>query len=372
MAVFKLLAAYLPRISFVILLLICHLSECHTSGNIPLGSLGSIDICRPFDSLPDMSQNASQIVTNGNFDSDSISWGENEDGQLNTIYEIKQIPNKDLGLIATRTLPAGTIILNEAPLISIPLPQMVPGVGFPLQEMVSSLQSSYNLLSPSQQEDYLSLHEFRFPSETDQDKLLTIFRSNAYNTGSNNVGLFPKIARINHDCTPNCGNYWSEKTGRRIIYTNREVKKGEEITVSYIPLLLKAGKRRERLGQYGFVCGCEACRKGEEGGDKVRVKVGNALESLEGKVGRVSKKAEVNEKLVKKAVELVAMIEDEGLRDYVARAFHLAAVFSERVGEMESARKWAMKELATLRLPGNNSDEALVAEVFLERLRINE
>ncbi|KAH6682993.1 hypothetical protein B0J14DRAFT_694421 [Halenospora varia] len=374
MAIFEILGSYLPKSSLIILLSLCRLSDCHTSRNIPLGSLGSVDICTPLDHLLDVNQNLTQTLTDGNLQNETVAREGIQDDLPNSIYEIIQIPNKGLGLIATRALAPGTIILNEAPLISLPLPQMVPGAGFPLQEMISSLQTSYNLLTPSQQGEFLSLHDHRFPSEIDsgQDRLLTIFRSNAYNTGTSNVGLFPEIARINHDCTPNCGNYWSEKTGRRIIYTNREVKEGEEITVSYIPLLLKTVKRRERLGQYGFVCGCEACRRGSEGGDdmgdKRRVRIGNALESLEGKAGRVSKKADVNGKLVKKALELVEMVEEEGIRDYMARAFHLAAVFSERTGDLRGAKRWAGKELATLRLPGRSSDEALAAEVFLAGL----
>jgi SET domain-containing protein len=92
---------------------------------------------------------------------------------------------------------------------------------------------------------------------------MTILRSNAYNTGSSHIGLFPKTARINHSCNPNAGNYWDEKAAERVIYASRDIEEGEEITVSYIPLLKPIKERQARLQQYGFTCDCSACQSEE-------------------------------------------------------------------------------------------------------------
>ncbi|RDL38986.1 uncharacterized protein BP5553_03326 [Venustampulla echinocandica] len=281
-------------------------------------------------------------------------------------YEVKLSPGKGLGVFAVQHLHRGTKIIIEAPLVSVPVPKMVPGQGFRILDMISSLETAYEVLSPKQQEEFLGLHDFRFPSEQDQNRLLTIFRSNAYNTGDSKVGLFPKIARINHSCSPNSGNWWSEKTDRRVIYAARDIEKGEEITVSYIPLLKTTKDRQARLEQYGFICDCAACQSSES--DKRRTKIWDLLETLELKFRSPSKKTSTNDKRAAKAIHLVEMVEDEGLTDYLARAFHVAAVLSQQSGQLNAALEWAIKELEIHQLAEKASDEALKTVALIESL----
>jgi hypothetical protein len=254
------------------------------------------------------------------------------------------------------------------------MPEMIPGQGFRIADMVPDISSAFERLTSCQQEEVMSLHDFRYASEDEaaQSHLLTIFRSNAYNTGDDKIGLFPKTARINHSCRPSAGNWWSEKTQRRVIYAMRDIEAGEEITVSYIPLLKTKRERQARLGQYGFVCECDACSDESEVGDKTRVKIGDWLEDLEGKAGRKSGKEEVRRKRVEKARKLVEMVENEGLGDYIARAYHLVAVFCEHAGGLEEARIWAGKEQEVLGWAEETSNESLASATFLESLRNKE
>lgn len=235
--------------------------------------------------------------------------------------------------------------------------------------MVTSIDLAFSALTPTQQTTFLSLHDHRFPGEEDSPSTLTIFRSNAYNTGNERVGLFPKTARINHSCKPNAVNYWSEKLQKRIIYAGRDIVASEEITVSYIPLLKKTAERQRRLAQYGFVCSCEACAKEEgENGDKgkKRVKIADLLEVLEGKVGLESKKKDVNERLAKRAEKLVGMVAEEGLVDYEARCLGLVALFRKRAGELKGARVWARRWAESLELAEKDSEESVAARKFLD------
>ena len=153
----------------------------------------------------------------------------------------------------------------------------------------------------------------------------------------------------------------------RVIYAIRDIGVGEEVTVSYIPLLKSTEERRGRLAQYGFVCQCEACRD-DSGGDKRRKRIANRLEDLEGKVGRRSENAVVSEKRAENAVELVGMVEKEGLGDYLSRAYHLAAVFNEQQGRMDDAEMWARRELEILSLAEADSKESLAAKEFIDKL----
>lgn len=237
--------------------------------------------------------------------------------------------------------------------------------------MVSDLEAEYERLSVADQKEFLQLHDHRFPSEDEnnQSHLLTILRSNAYNTGADRIGLFPKTARINHSCRPNAGNWWSEKTEERVIYAMGDIDEGVEITVSYIPLLKARKERQARLAQYGFVCDCVACTEDPGEGDKRRVKIGEWLDDLESKMRRKSGKEEVNKKRVEKARKLVDMVEAEKLSDYIARAYHLVAVYCEHTGNFEEARFWAGKEQKVLEWAEIDSNEALASAEFVESLK---
>lgn len=247
------------------------------------------------------------------------------------------------------------------------MPEMVAGHGFKLMDMLADLETQFQALLPEQQAEFLDLHDFRFPSEETQSHLLTIFRSNAY-TGDRNIGLFPKMARINHSCKPNSGNWWSEKLGHRVIYASVDIEKGEEITVSYIPLLKKTSDRQTRLGQYGFICQCSACQLASVESDKTRTEIANLLETLEHRVHYSSKTDTANEKNIAKAKLLIKMIEKEGLNDYLTKAYNIAAVFNKRGGNVEIARLLARKELEILTWEDEGSAEVQKSVDFIESL----
>ncbi|TVY29671.1 SET domain-containing protein [Lachnellula hyalina] len=282
------------------------------------------------------------------------------------VYDVRPAPGKGLGVFAKHHLKRGTPILIEKPAFSVPLPtEMFPGQGFKIEHMIASIEAGFESLSPDQKEEYLNLHEFH-PSEGNSNLLMTIFTTNAYTMDDEHVGIFPKIARINHSCKPNTLNWWSVKTRRRIMYTSRDIEKDEEITVSYIPLLKTTMARQHRLKQYGFTCDCSACKSTE--GDKRRVRMSDALDYLEQKQFSPTKKLSIKEKRISKSINLVNMLLAEGLPDYLAQAYHFAAVFNQQAGHLREAREWAMKELEMLQLAERGSEEALKAMEYLENL----
>lgn len=66
--------------------------------------------------------------------------------------------------------------------------------------------------------------------------------SHRYDHGGNSCALFARIAAaFNHDCDPNCSTelqYLENNTPVLIIRTVRSVQADEELTISYVPLLL--------------------------------------------------------------------------------------------------------------------------------------
>lgn len=78
------------------------------------------------------------------------------------------------------------------------------------------------------------------------------------------------------------------------------------------------------------------------------------------------------ERLLAKAMMLVDMFEAEELSDYLAKAYHFAAVLHEKKGELIKAKEWAMKELEIHQLAELDSSEALTVIEYIDDLNIAE
>jgi predicted nicotinamide N-methyase len=77
------------------------------------------------------------------------------------------------------------------------------------------------------------------------------------------AGVYPDASIFNHSCRPTC----TTTTGahRLLIATNQDVRRGAELTISYIDARMGVGERRRHLWDtYNFACACERCET--EGG----------------------------------------------------------------------------------------------------------
>jgi hypothetical protein len=264
------------------------------------------------------------------------------------VYLVKASPGKGLGVFATRDMVIGDIVMRETPVLKIRLPKLAKGSPYPTAAVAMLLQEQFDNLSPRVQEEVLSLtHELNAVNSNSQDTLGTIFRNNAYNTGDQ-VGLFPKIARINHSCRPNTSYYWSAKLNKRIVYATRNIKAGEELFVSYISLLLSRQDRQKQLDRYGFQCHCEACAQAQSAqiaSDNRRVTIKDAFSKFEPQLALTPPQSEVGvrqaQKDAKVSIQLAQLVEEEGLADYYAKAYRIAAISHARVEDWATAAKWA-------------------------------
>ncbi|KAL3635496.1 Histone-lysine N-methyltransferase atxr2 [Castilleja foliolosa] len=80
--------------------------------------------------------------------------------------------------------------------------------------------------------------------------------------------FFPLQSCMNHSCVPNAKAFKrdEDKDGQATIIALRPIKKGEEITISYIDEDLPFKERQESLADYGFICKCPKCTEEEEEG----------------------------------------------------------------------------------------------------------
>ncbi len=83
----------------------------------------------------------------------------------------------------------------------------------------------------------------------------------AYFPPLDGTALFTVICCMNHSCNPNAEILWDEESNalQAIVKTIKNIKKGDEISFSYIDSSLSYSERREKLRDYGFTCSCERC-----------------------------------------------------------------------------------------------------------------
>ena len=73
-------------------------------------------------------------------------------------------------------------------------------------------------------------------------------------------GLFSQAALINHDCAPNCRQYFDAQRNIHIM-TSCEVSSQEELSLSYVSSLLSTSMRQAILLQSKhFQCVCQRCQ----------------------------------------------------------------------------------------------------------------
>ncbi|KAF2704783.1 SET domain-containing protein [Pleomassaria siparia CBS 279.74] len=290
------------------------------------------------------------------------------------IYVVRQSPGKGLGVFTTRTLEVGTFVMQEPPIILIHPPEFRDGVGYPLSGIGQQVRNAFNALSEAEQAEVLGLTAYYTASEKkaldDVDELLPIFRSNAYNSG-NQIGLYPKIARINHDCRPNTSYFWSARLGKLVVYASRRISEGEELSTSYIPLLHTHEDRRKRLRQYGFECSCNACALGEEErkmSDQRRTDIRQAFFDLnphltlsvpQSKAG----KQRAQDRAIA-STHLVQIVQEEELMDHYAQAFRVAAICHARVEDWQSATQYAHESYQRYLMADAQSEETMEMQVL--------
>ena len=156
---------------------------------------------------------------------------------------IRDIKGKGKGLVATRSLKQGEVVLQELPLLVGHLTSSTAWTGGPQTTslLVKKLVQTFNNLLPEQQALVLSLHapehsesRVNHPELEEKEKrLLRIFASNNIEIDQERCGLYEVASRINHSCSPNA--YWEarSKDTKLTVRTCQAVAVGEEVVVDY-------------------------------------------------------------------------------------------------------------------------------------------
>ena len=64
---------------------------------------------------------------------------------------------------------------------------------------------------------------------------------------------------MNHSCRPNAQHSWNEKLQREVVHAVREIREGDELTLSYSAGGPSTVRKKEMKTYFGFDCACEVC-----------------------------------------------------------------------------------------------------------------
>ena len=93
-------------------------------------------------------------------------------------------------------------------------------------------------------------------------QLLLKTQLNSFKVGDRK-GVFPNLCLFNHSCDPNV-SVWFVKNSVMLL-AQRDIPKGQEVFVSYVPHLCLKHERMEKLQSiFGFECDCPRCKESGE------------------------------------------------------------------------------------------------------------
>ncbi|KAL1842475.1 hypothetical protein VTJ49DRAFT_5212 [Mycothermus thermophilus] len=260
-------------------------------------------------------------------------------------WEVRDIPGKGKGVVATRKILRGQAFMIDHAAV-------VADMRFP--ERVNSVDGRDMLREgferhPAGKELLALARSSRDPDNAPED----IIKTNSFSVeigGKGYMVIFPKIARINHDCRPSALTRFNETDFSNTVTAFRDILPGEEIAISYSSFgLTSAGRRKTLRLKWGFTCSCSLCTAPEDelaASDARRTKI----QQLNDKVMKLveegtstTDKDVAKEKLNLAAElygELVEAVEEEGIVPHMGDHHEALGRLVAAAGDVEKAREW--------------------------------
>ncbi|CAN9152929.1 unnamed protein product [Alternaria alternata] len=247
------------------------------------------------------------------------------------VYRATEIPEKGIGMLATRPLAFGAVVTSHTPAL----------IAF-LEAELSTLdretlwRTAISQLPPTLQENFLSLATVYGDERV---RVQDIVKANTFQIllgGANHLAVWPETSRLNHACAPNAQYVVDADTLTHTVRVTRPIAEGEEITISYTSPLEETHVRRQHL-QHGFyfMCACKRCADPRSDGTLERIKVlENSLNDWES----ASSSGEVD-----MAEELLELYRQEGLEGFMDMPYGFAALAYSTIGDGEKALSYAEK-----------------------------
>ncbi|KAL1888631.1 hypothetical protein Sste5346_009423 [Sporothrix stenoceras] len=264
------------------------------------------------------------------------------------ILKIQDIPDKGLGIVAGQAIPRGTILFRDQAriLADVRFPQHVRRA----QGQTLLHKAAGRLPEPDDVRN-LSRSIKAKPGEARgllEENVLSTNSFAATVDGISYMALFPEIARINHACNPTALTRFNDKDLTQQVIAFRDIKPGEEITISYTDFGLTHDARQETLKRrWGFECTCDLCSGGPDAtaaSDARRQRV----TALRAEVVAHLQKGAFDTAIAAYEGELLRLVRTEHLAEHMGEHFEVLARLHLAAGNRTAAVSYAQQALAEL------------------------
>ena len=169
-------------------------------------------------------------------------------------FEQHDFPGKGRGLVANKTLHRGDRIFASTPILITDTDSFALSTA----DRLALHYRGVDTLPPATQASFWELLG-HFNADPVDDRINT----NNFDVVIDSIpqqALFPEIAMLNHDCRPNAAYFWDEQMMTHYVHAIRDIRPGEEITITYTNNEMDRATRMARLEKtWGFKCSCAAC-----------------------------------------------------------------------------------------------------------------
>ena len=204
---------------------------------------------------------------------------------------VAEIPNRGIGLVASKNFKMGELIFEEKAIISVSAPEgrhvATLGMAFALKDQIKTLSeeqaSKFYKLTPK--EGYFNPTRMEIGRRADCIQELMIMYSYAsYNIFNDRLTLLLNSAFVNHSCKPNTIMFATHEPESKVeIRAIEDISKGDEITHSIITntnFVSQFDMRQKLLGTYHLNCNCPVCSGKISNQDDIRSEIGSIINSL--------------------------------------------------------------------------------------------
>lgn len=213
---------------------------------------------------------AAHLATYPAFTEPETIKGTNQDlvRTIPAVYDMQEFPGKGMGLVAKKDIKRGDLIMANT--VSLMIDYRV-FEELPEDEWMELQALAVDNLPERHRSAVLNLSTHDGGELTHIQKVNKITTTNAFDIDpraddeeqdNGFFVVFPEIARMNHDCRANADYYFDHNTLTQYIHAIRPIKKGEEITLSYINPRMRHEARKRKLQRiWGFQCVCHLCTR---------------------------------------------------------------------------------------------------------------
>ncbi|KAI0166925.1 SET domain-containing protein [Hypoxylon sp. FL1284] len=270
--------------------------------------------------------------------------GESEQGDQSSSdpappYREVELEGKGIGLVTTRTIRAGELVMARTPGIMVN-EHAIKVLG--RKAMSELLVRAVDDLPQQHRAALLSLSSHSRAIDAG-DLIFKILETNSFRTGYHDgvnpfYSLFAEVSRANHDCKPSCTYYFDHNNFFQKVLSVRDIAVGEELSIAYYDPLQTHAARQEKLQkEWGFKCSCERCSANAssiaESDDRVK------------QIQRLWKELDDHSTASKatpeKAELLISLYEREGILGRLHEAYYRAATEYIGIGDIDNAKKYA-------------------------------